>query len=198
MNDMISFTKSLQTEVTVGSEYFLLRPKEEISQLSFTLHSSELFKRWNRCGLTADYIAAFFSYSLTKDSQKNSEFFFACSQISLELIQNALRHGRTRDEWIMLNISEHQTGLYLEVENFLIPEQSLTYKTELSKILGSEGYKNEYVKRIKARTESPNKKSEGVGLLNLLQKFPIQIGAVFSESNNEHKVKTQCFFKLPS
>jgi len=183
-------------EIVIGEEF--PKSSEAIkSRLSFSLFSSDIFQRWSRCGITADYIAAFFSYSMTSDTRKNSEVFFSISVITQELIKNALRHSRTKKEEIFLSFCEFPQGLEIEIENPVSREQFYFYQEEVQKLQAIKEYKAEYLRRIQARVEFSHKKSEGIGLLNLLQRFPIKFSFCFWEAENEvYRVKTRVFLSF--
>lgn len=166
-------------EIVIGNQFI---PETEVinNRLSFSLHSADIYKCWNRSGITADYIATFFSYSLPRGARKSSEFFLATSMVSQELLTNALRYSKTRAGEIQIVAKEFNEGLEVEIINPVSAEQFLLFKEQVEKIQNVKEFQEEYFRRIKARSEFPNKKGEGLGLLSILQKFPIKLAFRFS------------------
>ncbi|EQA37402.1 GHKL domain protein [Leptospira inadai serovar Lyme str. 10] len=171
----------MKEEVKYG-RYDLLQdsiPPESYFRL--IIQPIDLTAFWNRCGLTANFTAAFCSYC----SQDSEYFKNIVSTIVNELIENSAKYSKVRDATVTIDFKYYMNILRIEVTN-LISDRTRSNFEKVVKRLCSTDLEEEYLKSLEVRDQDAS--YSGIGLLMLMKDYPADFGFKFrkiGEDENE-------------
>jgi hypothetical protein len=154
----------MPSDVIIGDYVDIFEDKRVIN-LSFSLPVMEVMNFWSRCGLIANFGAAYMSVAHpSKNNIANSLSF-----ILNELIENAVKYAEPRESIIELSILERGTTVVIEIANPVVKDQ-LGLLTEMAKNLTDREYVNaKYIDLLTASGKSSGK--SGIGLLTIINYY---------------------------
>ena len=158
--------------------------------VTITVRPIDLNAYWKRCGIMADFAAAFYAYAHDQPNiHKN-----IISTIFNELIENATKYSVKRDAEVKIQMKLYDTVLKIEIVN--TPPQSHFHKLQkhLTKLTESADLDELYIQTLTNKLgETPD---SGMGLLILTKDYDLKIGAQFrkNEETGECKVIIQTYY----
>jgi hypothetical protein len=150
--------------VIIG-DYVDIFADKRVINLSFSLPVMEVMNFWSRCGLIANFGAAYMSVAHpSKNNIANSLSF-----ILNELIENAVKYAEPRESVIELSILERGSIVIIEIANPVARDQ-LDSLVEMGRNLTDTEYVNtKYIDLLTASGKSCGK--SGIGLLTIINYY---------------------------
>jgi hypothetical protein len=160
--------------------------------VTLTVRPIDLNAYWKRCGIMADFAAAFYAYAHEQPNfHKN-----VISTIFNELIENASKYSVKRDADVKIQMKLYDTVLKIEIVNS--PPLSHFYKLQkhLTKLTESEDLDELYIDILANKLEETP--DSGMGLLILTKDYDLKIGAQFrrNEETGECQVIIQTYYYI--
>lgn len=160
--------------------------------VTITVKPIDMIAYWKRCGLMADFAAAFYSY--TQDEPEAQENII--STIFNELIENAAKYSVKTNGIVSIHTKLYDTVLKIQVENYTSKENYLKLYGHLKKLTEAENLDELYIKTLSEKADTSS--GSGIGLLLLAKDYNLRIGAQFEhiEKDNLYKVTTQSYYYI--
>ncbi len=130
----------------------------------------ELMSRWERCGLIADFLSKYKSFSFM--GQPKAEMLL--STIINELLENAIKFSVDKNKMVNLSIKDFKHTVSIEAVNISDEEQVAKLKQYIH-ILKSENTDVLFFKMLE-RGASQNISYSGIGLLTLIKDYHANLG----------------------
>lgn len=159
-------------------------------EVSVTVRPIDFTAYWKRCGIMADFAAAFYAYAHDQPAfHKNT-----ISTIFNELIENATKYSVKRDAEVTIQMMLYDTVLKIEIVNTPPPAHFEKLKQHMIKLTESADLDEMYIRTLESKLE--NTPDSGMGLLILTKDYDLKIGAQFqkSEETGECKVIMQTYY----
>jgi len=180
-----------ETQETIIGSYNLV--PEEIpaeGDVFIRLKPIDLISYWKRCGILANFAAAFYAYTQDEPTiQENS-----ISTVFNELIENATKYSVKRNAEVTIHMMMFDTVLKIQIENLTSEQHFFKFQEHLAMLLESESLEDYYVETLAAKSEGST--DSGIGLLLLLKDYPLKLGAKFIQSDNQFKIVLQAFYYI--
>ncbi len=160
--------------------------------VTITVRPIDLIAYWKRCGLMADFAAAF--YSFTQDEPDIQENII--STIFNELIENASKYSIKTNGEVSIHMKLYDAVLKIQVENFTSKENYLKLYGHLKELSEADDLDELYIKTLSEKSDASS--GSGIGLLLLAKDYKLKIGAQFrfNEDSNLYKVTTQSYYYI--
>lgn len=180
---MVLFKKSLFRMVEMQSIHSLgpatVIPDRVIpdSNLVLQVRPDDLMHNWDRCGLTADFIADYYGKQWVCDEKIVINLI---STALNELIENAVRFSLKPSSPINVIVQNFSDSLVIEVENYASEEDARSFQNYLDEISSTpidEVYLNKF-KRVSDNTEHA-----GLGILMILKNYSANLTVKFRDCN---------------
>ncbi len=150
----------------------------------------DMIAYWKRCGMLADFAAAFYAYTRDEPTvQENS-----ISTVFNELIENATKYSVKRGAEMTIHMMLYDSVLKIQIENITTDQHFESFKSHLTNLLESDDLDTMYFEILAEKSEGST--DSGIGLLLLLKDYPLDIGAKFTKENGRNKVTLQAFYRL--
>ena len=149
------------------------------SRFALQIRADDFIYQWERCGLTADYIAGYFGKQFCRDEM------IAVNLISTalnELIENAVRFSLAPSFPISISVKNYSDALVIEVENYASEEDARSFQSYLDEI-SSKAINEIYLDRLKQVSE--NIEHAGLGILMILKNYSANLTVKFRDCNCE-------------
>lgn len=163
---------------------FLSNPGHIDLQISITITPSDLNGYIKRCGLTADYGAAFMSISLNHENAARNTLSFILN----EMVENAVKFSHSRDEKIDVTISQKSDEIIFSVTNLISPEQYTYLKNFIEDYLVAPDINGKYMELLE--TMSLQNNISRIGLMTILNNFNARIGIQIKGPNERDLYST--------
>lgn len=160
--------------------------------VTITVKPIDMIAYWKRCGLMADFAAAFYSYTQEEpEAQEN-----IISTIFNELIENASKYSVKTNGIVSISTKLYNTVLKIQIENYTSEENYLKLYGHLKKLTEAEDLDELYIKILSEKADASAE--SGIGLLLLAKDYNLKIGAQFEhiEEDNLYKVTTQSYYYI--
>lgn len=158
--------------------------------ISVTVRPIDLNAYWKRCGIMADFAAAFYAYAHDQPNiHKN-----IISTIFNELIENASKYSVKRDAEVEIQMKMYDKVLKIEVVNTTPPSHFYKLQKHMTKLAEAQDLDELYVQILSDKLgETPD---SGMGLLILTKDYDLKIGARFqkNEETGECRVIIQTYY----
>ena len=160
--------------------------------VSVTVRPIDLNAYWKRCGLMADFAAAFYAYA--HDQPKTHKNII--STIFNELIENAIKYSVKRDAEVKIQMKLYDTVLKIEIVNTTPQPHFRKLQKHLTKLTESADLDELYIQTLSNNME--NTRDSGIGLLILTKDYDLKIGAQFreNEETGECQVVIQTYYYI--
>jgi hypothetical protein len=178
----------LQTFGNFVSE--LPKPREFLT-LEFLLDSSPLKQKWRNNGLSADFMADYFSTFFPGEPTK-SQIKNAVSFIANELLENTMKYGDETSP-VPARVSLHLTAekLIFITQNSLKPNRIEKFQNLIQEILSSDA--NElYIQRLEenaAESDESDRGASGLGILTMIMDYEATFGWKFETQKLEEPLE---------
>ncbi|MCB1200982.1 MAG: histidine kinase [Leptospiraceae bacterium] len=148
-------------------------PAESVVKIEF--HPIDLVTHWKRCGLMADFIGSFYSYS--SPGKKDERILYNLSTVINELIENAAKFSKQRSP-VLLTLKHYSNLLQVQVTNHVTTHVSENFKKLANTLLNSD-LEELYFKKLEEKDE--NDTQSGIGLMMILKDYPVSMAFKFQD-----------------
>jgi hypothetical protein len=141
-----------------------------LTGVEIDLRALELVAHWRRCGLTADWLARFFSYDFAPDTRDAA--VSVLSTAINELLENAVKFCNNKRQGVRINVRHHGDFVRIETGNTAVDPHVRTLRATVEE-LGREPLDALFARRMQERA-APG--SSGIGLLILKKDYRARVG----------------------
>jgi hypothetical protein len=146
-----------------------------LSDAHIQLDADDMSRNWRRCGLTADFLARYYSYyfpyrekavdRISRETAENN-----ISYILNELIENTAKYSDSPDKVVEVRISLRENDMLFEVSNSVTAQRAESFLRLARGLL--EGNTEElYVTQLEKNTDS-----SGLGYLTMINDYGVSLG----------------------
>jgi hypothetical protein len=151
----------------------MTRSSNALAGIELVLRPSELMRHWERCGLTADWIASYLVHDI--ESADRAPAKNVLSTVINELVENAVKFT-TNDEGI--RIAAHHHGAFVRIETWnTTPEARARLLEETLEELARTTLDSLFARRV---ASGSGNETPGIGLLIIKRDYDGQINAVLT------------------
>lgn len=160
--------------------------------VSIKVRPIDLIAYWKRCGVMADFAAAFYAYSRERPKEHENSI----STVFNELIENATKYSVKRNGEVDIHMKLYNTVLKIQVENYTTESQFKGFQKELTKLTEAEDLDELYIDTLAKKTEDNS--TSGIGLMLLVKDYKIKIGGQFHhiKETGQYKVIIQIYYYI--
>jgi len=154
----------------------------------------DLMTYWRRCGLLADFGAAFSSYAAAGRSPDEE----LVSTVFNELIENAAKFSRRRDAAVVIDVKHYHRVIKIEVQNRCDAARLDGFERFLGEIGARGEVESLYFDKLGKKRDGDAE--SGIGLLMLLKDYPVKLGVKIvrhAAGDQGGDVTVQAFCFLP-
>ena len=146
-----------------------------VSDSRLLLSAEDMSHNWRRCGLTADFLARYYSYyfpyrekatdRISRETAENT-----ISYILNELIENTAKYSDAEDKGVEIRISLRESDILFQVSNHVTEQRAESFLRLARGLL--EGNAEElYVTQLEKNTDS-----SGLGYLTMINDYGVNLG----------------------
>ncbi|TGN13150.1 slr1658 superfamily regulator [Leptospira ilyithenensis] len=159
-------------------------------QLKLIFQPIDMTTYWRRCGLTANFVAGFYSYCYeASDTKANS-----LSTIINELLENASKFSKAREGRIQIELKHYGNLLKVDVSNIASKNLRESFEAFVSK-LQAENVEELYFSTLESKEDGDTK--SGLGLLMMLKDYPVRFGYSFNEIDADtHEITVRAIINV--
>jgi hypothetical protein len=148
------------------------------TQVSMRISPSDLGGFWNRCGLTANFGAAFIAYNHPDQQNTRNTLSFILN----ELVENGVKFSTGRDKQLTINMMETDDKIIFEVTNFVTYENYKKFREYSQYILDGENISEKYLEVLQEQKDAGA--SGRLGLLTISDNFNARLGVKMESTEN--------------
>lgn len=178
-----------------GDYFYPIESRHLENNLKIVVQSNDLIHYWKKCGYIANFISLYNS-NLTDANLSCSEkkVYFALSTIFNELLENAIKYSTSKNGNVSIDISNSKNVIIINIENGTSRYLFENYMEVSKNIFTANKDKISSLFFEKLEKNANEQNNSGIGLLMLLNDYPVKIGTRFQEKNEGLKVTTRLFF----
>lgn len=173
-----------------------LPPSQEYLIVGFSPSSVPLKQRWRNNGLSADFLADYFttffpsSQSDRTESDRQAEIKSAVSYIANELLENAIKFNDETSQYpISIHLQLHNDKLVFLTTNSISAEAAEKFQAFIQELMTSDP--NElYIHQLEKSAEDESNTISGLGILTMINDYLAEIGWKFEAVQKETEVIT--------
>jgi hypothetical protein len=173
-----------------------LPPSQEYLIVGFSPSSVPLKQRWRNNGLSADFLADYFttffpsSQSDRDQSDRQAEIKSAVSYIANELLENAIKFNDETSQYpISIHLQLHNDKLVFLTTNSISAEAAEKLQAFIQELMTSDP--NElYIHQLEKSAEDESNTISGLGILTMINDYLAEIGWKFETVQKETEVIT--------
>jgi hypothetical protein len=173
-----------------------LPPSQEYLIVGFSPSSVPLKQRWRNNGLSADFLADYFttffpsSQSDRAQSDRQAEIKSAVSYIANELLENAIKFNDETSQYpISIHLQLHNDKLVFLTTNSISAEAAEKFQAFIQELMTSDP--NElYIHQLEKSAEDESNTISGLGILTMINDYLAEIGWKFETVQKETEVIT--------
>lgn len=173
-----------------------LPPSQEYLIVGFSPSSVPLKQRWRNNGLSADFLADYFttffpsSQSDRAQSDRQAEIKSAVSYIANELLENAIKFNDETSQYpISIHLQLHNDKLVFLTTNSISTEAAEKFQAFIQELMTSDP--NElYIHQLEKSAEDESNTISGLGILTMINDYLAEIGWKFETVQKETEVIT--------
>jgi hypothetical protein len=146
-----------------------------LSDSRIRLNADDMSRSWRRCGLTADFLARYYSYCfpyrekatdrISREAAENT-----ISYILNELIENTAKYSDAQNKNVEVLVSLRESDILFEVSNH-VTEQRADGFLRLARGLLEGNAEELYVTQLEKNTDS-----SGLGYLTMINDYGVNLG----------------------
>ncbi|HEY9794042.1 MAG TPA: DUF6272 family protein [Leptolyngbyaceae cyanobacterium] len=171
-----------------------LPPSQEYLIVGFSPSSVPLKQRWRNNGLSADFLADYFttffpsSQSDRTESDRQAEIKSAVSYIANELLENAIKFNDETSQYpISIHLQLHNDKLVFLTTNSISAEAAEKFQAFIQELMTSDP--NElYIHQLEKSAEDESNTISGLGILTMINDYLAEIGWKFETVQKETEV----------
>lgn len=150
------------------------------TQVRMNILPSDMGGYWNRCGLTADFGAAFMAYCHPNHSGTRNTLSFILN----EMVENAVKFTASSEKSIGINLFENDHQVIFEVENVATGEECDHFRSFFENYILNDLDDTKYLELIEHQAEDAA--SSRLGLITIIKNFNAAVGLCFKGPDPEH------------
>lgn len=173
-----------------------LPPSQEYLIVGFSPSSVPLKQRWRNNGLSADFLADYFttffpsSESDRTQSDRQAEIKSAVSYIANELLENAMKFNDETSQYpISIHLQLHNDKLVFLTTNSISAEAAEKFQVFIQELMNSDPSEL-YIHQLEKSAEDENNTTSGLGILTMINDYVAQISWKFETIQKDSKVIT--------
>jgi hypothetical protein len=171
-----------------------LPPSQEYLIVGFSPSSVPLKQRWRNNGLSADFLADYFTtffpsrQSDRTESDRQAEIKSAVSYIANELLENAIKFNDETSQYpISIHLQLHNDRLVFLTTNSISAEAAEKFQAFIQELMTSDP--NElYIHQLEKSAEDESNTISGLGILTMINDYLAEIGWKFETVQKETEV----------
>lgn len=148
-------------------------PAEGVVKVSF--QPIDLMSHWKKCGLTADFGAAFYTFSRNVRAEDEEKIKSILSTVLNELIENAAKFSRQKSV-VELVLKNYSNTILIEAANEVHGESAASFM-KLCRTLLESDLEELYFKQLEEKSVSNS--SSGIGLMMLMKDYDVELAFRF-------------------
>lgn len=181
---------SKQAQKIVGEFHIIPENLPADGQLRLIFQPIDMTTYWRRCGLTANFVAGFYSYCYEASEAKAN----ALSTIINELLENASKFSKAREGRIHVELKQYGNLLRIDVLNVASKALRETFEHFVDQLL-SENVEELYFNTLETKEDGDTK--SGLGLLMMLKDYPVRFGYSFHEVDADtHEITVRAIINV--
>jgi hypothetical protein len=148
---------------------------KHLSDSRIQLDAEDMSQNWRRCGLTADFLARYYSYyfpyrekatdRISREAAENT-----IAYILNELVENTAKYSDAADKRVEVQVSLRENDILFEVSNHVTEQRAESFLRLARGLL--EGNTEElYVAQLEKNTAS-----SGLGYLTMINDYGVSLG----------------------
>jgi hypothetical protein len=147
-------------------------------QMSLIFQPIDMMTYWRRCGLSANFVAGFYSYCFQSSESKSNSL----STIINELLENASKFSKAKDGKIEVDLKHYGNLLKVEISNITSKSLKDNFESFVEK-LSPDNVEELYFHNLE--TKASNDPKSGLGILMMLKDYPVRFGYSFKEIDSD-------------
>jgi hypothetical protein len=163
----------MESNIVLGA--FTEADGTDLGESLVLLDAEDMSHNWRRCGLTADFLARYYSYyfpyrekatdRISRETAENT-----ISYILNELIENTAKYSDARDKGVEVRLSLRESDILFQVSNHVTEERAEGFLRLARGLL--EGNPEElYVTQLEKNSDS-----SGLGYLTMINDYGVSLG----------------------
>ncbi len=159
--------------------------------IAMSIMPIDIITYWKRCGLMANFIAAFYTTHAINTAHTN-----LMSTVFNELLENATKYATKRDGQINIQLRMYHSVFKIHIENNTTEQHFYHFKSYLKSLLDDTDLESRYIEKLEQKSLNDN--NSGMGLIMLLKDYPVKIGARLLEcpEKNEYRIAVNAFYYM--
>ena len=173
-----------------------LPPSREYLIVGFSPSSVPLKQRWRNNGLSADFLADYFttffpsSQSDRTENDRQAEIKSAVSYIANELLENAMKFNDETSQYpISIHLQLHNDKLVFLTTNSISAEAAEKFQVFIQELMNSDPSEL-YIHQLEKSAEEESNTTSGLGLLTMINDYLAEISWKFETLQKDSKVIT--------
>jgi hypothetical protein len=159
-------------------------------QMSMIFQPIDMMTYWRRCGLSANFVAGFYSYCFPSSESK----VYSISTIINELLENASKFSKAREGRIEIELKHYGNLLKVDISNITSKSLKDNFEGFVEK-LNPDTVEELYFSTLE--TKSSDDPKSGLGILMMLKDFPVRLGYSFKEIDPDtHEIKVRVIINV--
>ncbi|EMY62160.1 slr1658 superfamily regulator [Leptospira terpstrae] len=176
--------------IVIGEYNFISENLPPDGQLRLIFQPIDMTSYWSRCGLTANFVAGFYSYCYEASETKAN----ALSTIINELLENASKFSKAMEGKINVELKQYGNLLRIDVLNVASKTLRDSFELFVNKLL-SENVEEMYFSTLETKVDGDTQ--SGLGLLMILKDYPVRFGYSFNEIDADtHEITVRAIINV--
>jgi hypothetical protein len=162
---------------------------QEYLVIAFSPRSISLKKRWRNNGLSADFMADYFT-TFFPSSDTKTEVKSAVSYIANELLENALKfNDETAEHPIIIKLQLHEDRLVFLATNSINPQAVGNFQAYIQELVTCDPSEL-YIRQLEKNVEDETHTSSRLGLLTMMNDYQAKMGWKFETAQKDSEAIT--------
>ncbi|MCW7468712.1 MULTISPECIES: slr1658 superfamily regulator [Leptospira] len=179
-----------KSPIIIGEYHIIPENLPADGQLRLIFQPIDMTTYWRRCGLTANFVAGFYSYCYEASETKANSL----STIINELLENASKFSKAREGRINVELKQYGNLLRIDVLNVASKTLRDSFEIFVNKLL-SENVEEMYFSTLETKEDGDTK--SGLGLLMMLKDYPVRFGYSFHEVDADtHEITVRAIINV--
>ncbi|TGL38939.1 slr1658 superfamily regulator [Leptospira perdikensis] len=179
-----------KSPVIIGEYYIIPENLPADGQLRLIFQPIDMTTYWSRCGLTANFVAGFYSYCYEASETKANSL----STIINELLENASKFSKAMKGKINVELKQYGNLLRIDVLNVASKTLRDSFELFVNRLM-SENVEELYFSTLESKEDGDTK--SGLGLLMVLKDYPVRFGYSFNEIDSDtHEITVRAIINV--
>ncbi len=167
---------------------------EEYLIIGFSPSSTTLKQRWRNNGLSADFLADYFSSFFPGSDEENqvlekrAEIKGAISYIANELLENAMKYNNELSSSpVSIQLHLHHDKIVFEITNSVHPDRIAKFQAYIKEIMDGDP-EELYIRQVEKNALEETHSGGGLGYLTILNDYGGKLGWKFQEVEEKPEI----------